>query len=368
MGKKAKIIILLFTVFVLSSKALVFEDQKMAAKIKLGVDYAYNYEFDKAYEIYDTLVKVYPRHPARFLYRAMLIYWEEFPIVPESFAHKDFENNLTHAISISESWLEKDEDNHVAVFYSLIGRLMLMQFYADNGISNRVIPHITKTYRHAMKGIDNKEVLSEFYFSTGIYNYYREAYPEAHPIYKPLVFFFPKGNKVKGIDQLEFCWENAVFTSPEAMSFLAYIHLYFEHDYYSGINYTRELRERFPNNLHYISYHIQMLLLKGNYRKAMLEIDLMRNRANDDTYYILLAEVYSGIIQEKEFKNYKKAEKHHLRAINLSEEFGDFINTPLSYSYFSLSRIYANKELSDKAKDYRKKAKDIAPYPDINFD
>ena len=62
---------------------------------------------------------------------------------------------------------------------------------------------------------------SDFYFFTGVYNYYREAYPEAYPVYKPLALLFPKGSKTKGLEDLLIASKNSIFLKAEAFSFLS---------------------------------------------------------------------------------------------------------------------------------------------------
>ena len=63
-------------------------------------------------------------------------------------------------------------------------------------------------------------VYPDFYFFTGLYNYYREAYPEAHPIYKVLAFLFPRGDREKGSAELQNAGANSIMLKAEAYSFL----------------------------------------------------------------------------------------------------------------------------------------------------
>lgn len=45
-----------------------------------------------------------------------------------------------------------------------------------------------KAYDYVMDGFKYMQHNPEFYFSSGLYNYYMIRYPEDHPIVKPVVF------------------------------------------------------------------------------------------------------------------------------------------------------------------------------------
>jgi len=53
----------------------------------------------------------------------------------------------------------------------------------------KAVSYARKAYAFMKIGIKNTERQPEFLYSSGIYNYYRVAYPELHPIIKPLMVF-----------------------------------------------------------------------------------------------------------------------------------------------------------------------------------
>jgi len=80
---------------------------------------------------------------------------------------------------------------------NLCARGMLLMFYAENDLIMEVIPLTISAYKYLRRAFDFASICTDLYYFTGVYNYYREAYPEAHPVYKTLAFLFPKGNKTK---------------------------------------------------------------------------------------------------------------------------------------------------------------------------
>ena len=65
-------------------------------------------------------------------------------------------------------------------------------------------------------GFDLMHKNPEFYYTTGLYNYYREQYPESHPGYKTVVWVLAGGDKEKGLQLLHKASKEALFTKTEA--------------------------------------------------------------------------------------------------------------------------------------------------------
>ena len=56
--------------------------------------------------------------------------------------------------------------------------------------------------------------------ATALYNYYAEWISENYAILRPVLMFFPDGNKELGIKQLKTVANNAFYTRTEAQYFL----------------------------------------------------------------------------------------------------------------------------------------------------
>jgi tetratricopeptide (TPR) repeat protein len=65
---------------------------------------------------------------------------------------------------------------------------------------------------------------------------------------EPLMFFFPEGNKERGIDQLNYVAENGKYARIESIYFLATLYYNFEENFQISQQYTEQLVNLFPNN------------------------------------------------------------------------------------------------------------------------
>lgn len=331
------------------------------------MDSIYNLQFGSISELEQDLDKHYPKNPLPPLFSALRIYWEYFPLIPGNEYTGIYIEKITESIERSEKILDKEEDNTEAQFLNLMARLLIMQYYADNHQSSKVIPYVRRAYSMVKKGFKHKDEIRDFNFSTGLYNYYREAYPEKHPVYKPIAYFFKSGDKKLGLKQLEYNAKHGIFLDAESFSFLVYISLNFEGNYKKASKYTRELYQAYPNNLLYLSYRIRTLLLNKKYKKAQELLVILDNSANGNAFFRTMVKLYQAIIEEKKNKNYSKAEQLYSEVIQEAKLFKPFINDRISYAYFGLSRIYKQSD-PDKSEEFRELAEDLSSYKHLTFD
>ncbi|MBN2813505.1 MAG: hypothetical protein JXQ80_05470, partial [Bacteroidales bacterium] len=217
-------------------KAQVLRDTNTFNLMCRGVDYIYNLQFDQAKEIFGKVSRLYPNHPITYVYSGLITYWENYPLIPSSPGRKKFESDLRKAIELCD--LPYDNRDEAEYLVSNIGaRGLLLLFYADNEMSMDVIPLASSTYQYIRKAFDFTGSYDDFYFFTGLYNYYREAYPEAHPVYKPVALLFPKGDRIKGLKELQIAAKGAIVLKAEAYSFLAGIYISFEKNFQQASQY-----------------------------------------------------------------------------------------------------------------------------------
>jgi tetratricopeptide (TPR) repeat protein len=365
--KKILFILILIQPINLIAQESILTDSVFILRLKTEVDSIYNFQFENTEKAYMELEEKYPDHAFTQLFYALMLYWKYFPIVPESKYHDLYVQRIEKAIASAEKILDKDKSNSEAIFFNLMGRMLLMQYYADNGVSSKVIPHLGRAYKMVTAGFDLKKDMIDFNFTTGVYNYYSEAYPEAHPIYKPVAYFFPKGNIKLGLQQLEYNWQNGIFLDAESLFFLVYINLNFEKNYPATLQYLEHLNTSYPNNPLYISYRIQTLLITENYDFASDYINKLKKIDYENDFFLIVSNIYEAIILEKQKHNYLKATKIYAEALKDIEKYGDFGNQYSSFAFYGLSRIYHEKD-KKKEKEYRKIANELSVYPHINFD
>jgi hypothetical protein len=359
-------LILLLCLSTTSLTAQILKDTASLNLIRKWVDYIYNFQYSNADQIYSKINKSYPGHPIDYLLNGMKSYWEHYPLVTSSPERLSFEHDLRICIELSEK-KHNPSDEAEYLLIDLCARGLLLLFYSDNDLSREVIPLASNTYQYIRQAFDFQTGYSDFNFFTGLYNYYREAYPDAHPVYKTLAFLFPKGNKANGINELRNSSQNSIFLKAESSSFLSNICINFENDFEKGMNYSKSLHERYPGNLQYLTDYIRNLLLIKQYDEAEKLITSYNTRT-PNKYCLAQLSVLNGIIQEKKYNDPEKAIEFFNQGIRELSLYGDYGNDFAAYAYFGLSRLSDDKTDKHNKKTYRKKALDLASYKKINFD
>lgn len=352
---------------VVHSGGQVLQDTQTIDMIRNGVRCIYNYEFEQASVVSVYLEKKYPNHTVTYLFRGMTMYWQYFPILPGTPEAEQYETCLGKGMEVAEQNL-KDNEIVAENLLSALGSIgLLLLYYSDNGMSGKVFSMATKAYQWVMRSFDFTHSYKDFYFFTGLYNYYREAYANAHPIYKPLLVFFPHGSTNIGLRQLKSAADSSIFMKAEAVNFLSGIYMSFENNPARALLYSRKLRDAYPQNPQFKAGYIRDLLVIGKYGEAE---SLLKSMANSslNSFHQAQADVFRGIIMEKRYQNLKTAESFYLSGIDKIAPYGTIGNEFSAYGHYGLSRIYQSAGNMKLSRQYRKEARDLSAFDHINFD
>ena len=370
MGNEFKIFIrclaMSFYFSISALNAQILNDTASLNLIKRGVDSIYNMQFKYSEEVYGKISKQYPEHPLVLLFKGTMMYWENYPLLPSSPASAQFEEEMLRCIGLSE----KINNTSIEAEYllaNLCARGLLIQYYANNGLDNEVLPLATTTYRFLKRSFDLTSIYSDFFCFSGLYNYYREVYPDAHPAYKPITFLFRKGNRTKGLEELQIAAKESILLKAESFSDISYLYITYENNYQMATYFSNYLHDLYTYNPEYLAEYIKNLLLIKNYDEAeKLIISSVSHEKNP--YYQSQLSIFTGIIQEKKYRDNKLAQKYYDKGIRDISSFGAYGNEYSAYAYFGLSRISEKSGDKESRKIYHKQALRLADSKKITFD
>jgi hypothetical protein len=344
----------------------ILKDSSSLNLVKKSIDNIYNFRFRESEGYLKKLAAKYPEHPVVYLLNGMQVYWENYPLSDSSSAGVVFENDLRRCISLCEG--KKDNSNEAELLLAnLSARGFLLLFYLDNDLSMSVIPLAASTYKYIRRSFDNTSVFPDFCFFTGIYDYTREAYPEAYPVYKPLAILFPRGDKSKGLNELKYAAKNSIFLKAEAAIFLSDVYLGFENNLEQAYFYSRFLFELYPANAEYLALYIQNSLLTKRYDEAEKLITSTWTSVTNAFYHAQLS-IFRGVLQEKKYKNDRLAEQSYIKGIKDISPFRHYRDEYVAFAYFGLSRISERRGDTNLKKYYRKKAMELTGFGNVSFD
>lgn len=322
--------------------------------------HTYAFAFKEARSIQKDLQTATPDHPAPLFLEALIVYWENFPLAPDTEFSEEFIHLMDQVIELSIALREDTHTYTEGVFFDLFGRAFKAMFWADNGKTGKVIPDLGNMYRYTKKGFELKDEFVEFYFSTGLYNYYIEAYPEAHPGYKPLIAFMHKGDREQGLIQLNYAINHAVFLKVESLLFMSIIQLKYENDLNSASIYAEKLFRDYPENIFYQGHLITILLYQQRFEKVR---GLLQETAQQkDGYSKMIRSLAAAMMAEKESGDVHLARNAYLETIEMAEAFGPFADTYGAIGYMGMSRLSEQQGLERDAANYARQAARLTSY------
>ena len=342
----------------LSCDGQILKDTTAMRLIRKGIDYTYNLQFSEAKKNADEMIRLYPDHPVNHLIKGILIYWENYPIIPNSSAGNSFEETLQKCIVLCEENKNTKREAEI-LLANLSARGMLLLFYSDNNQTRKVIGLASGTYRLIRRSFSYTSVSPDFYFFTGLYNYYREVYPQFHPIYKPIASLFPRGNKEEGLKDLEISAHKSLFLKADSYSFLCWIYLNFEKDFPGSINYIKTLSELYPANKSFSMTYLENLLKMKQYDQAEhLMQSVTVNMKNP--YMLAQIDIMNGMLQELKYRNYSQARADYNSGIIKLSDFGAYANQFTAFGYYGISRICSAEGDQQGMRKNLRKAKDLS--------
>lgn len=343
--KKLITIGLCLSLFAVSAQ--VFENDNIKILVKRGADHIYNSDPDSATFYVDTLDILLPDHPVIPLMRAMTLLWANIPTISEEL-FLQMQDQLSYAIELAELRDPELEEPEM-IFFAMASHGLLAEYYADQGYNLKAVGEANKAYGLMKKGFKIVEEHPEFLFTTGLYNYFREKYPEKHPIYKPLLWFFRGGDIELGLIQLEKACEESVLTQVEAYVYLSYIYLRYEDRPDKAQEYLSKILELYPNNYYAKGKYLESIANPQDITNAPIELiySLMQH---ENPYYKLAGYVFLGYYEEIVIGSDAKAEFAYREALKYGDQLDDHGEYFKGMGYLGLGRLLARKGKNTEAK------------------
>jgi hypothetical protein len=229
----------------------------------------------------------------------------------------------------------------------------------------KAVGEASKAYGLLKEGFSLTEEYPEFLFATGIYNYFREAYPEKYPIVKPFMWLFRSGDKELGINQIKRATEVAIVARIEAYMYITYIYLRYEEKPFLAQAYMKELLQKYPTNEYIQSKYLESLNVPGSYRDLPEEIieGLMMSRRN---YFKLVGYVFKGLQYEKHLGDTNAAFQFYNDAIGIGKELEGYADHYKSLAYLGAARILKTSNKERTSQTYYQMALEYAQTEEVS--
>jgi len=346
------------------STKLLLADLRVQIDATAAINAMYNFDFDESERLYRELRFRYPNHPLSYFLSGLNIWWQIMPNEEDDKYDAKFLLYMDKTIQIADPMLESPDTRTEAAFF-------LAAAYGFKGrlYSNR--SSWTKAASAGKSALDNIEISKkesylspELLFGEALYNFYSVWIPENYGFLKPIMMFFPKGDKELGLKQLKEVSSFAFYTRIEGQVFLMRILASEYSNYTEALRVAKYLHNTYPNNPIFHRYYVRYLYSTHQYTKmepqakqllARIDSSMLGYEATSGRY----AAFFLGQMYESR-KELEEAKFYYKRAVAFGEENEAYETGYFLYSLLGLGKI-ADKEGDKKAlKEYLKKIKKYA--------
>lgn len=346
-----------------SEHIILIADMQLQIDINQAMNDMYNFKFDKAEQQFRWLKQKYGWHPLPYFLLGLSEWWKIMPNIDNRDNDDKFMAYMDTVVNISERLHampkhEVEASFFLAAAYGFIGRLHSSE-ERKNWTKSAVAGKNALKYMQESEGMH--DLSPELLFGDALYNYFSVWVPENYPLLKPILAFFPKGDKELGIKQLKEVSFNAFYTRTEAQVFLMRILGGYESKPREALQISQYLHETYPDNPYFHRYYARLLYGSGKYIQARpIAEDIIEKIDSGMAGYEETSGRYAAFFlgQICQARNENDiAKTYYLRAIEFSEAIGANDTGYYHYSLLSLGRLYAKEGDNKKAKSYFKAVK-----------
>ncbi|MEP1034881.1 tetratricopeptide repeat protein [Ekhidna sp.] len=328
-----------------------------------AINSMYNFEFTKAHNHFNYLQKKYPWHPLPYLLKGLNYWWR---IVP-NYNNQEWDEQFLAYMDTTKYLAENVKENYneiegaffLAAAYAFEGRL-----YSERREYRKAAFAGGRSLKYLGECQGYEEYSPELLFGDALFNYYAEWIREEYPLLRPIMVFFPKGDKDKGIGQLKEVARNAFYSRTEAQYYLMRILATEENDIAGALQVAEYLNEQFPGNAYFHRYYARLLYQTGRYSKAeKVSLEILERIDSAQVGYEENSGRYAcfflGHVNEIR-RNYSKAKAYYLQGLSYAEQAQATTMGYYFYSLLHLGQIAEAEEDIELAKEYYTRVKKSA--------
>ena len=250
------VLLILLTSQVWAQYSMINSNPAGRSLLTAGLDQVYNLKFAAAETTFSRLSNLAPQHPAVDLLRGVSLFYQWFPARTSVALKRQCIQQLERAARKADDWqetLKKSGKGEVtaqpeAMFIYFTAQAMLAKVSHYEHENLATIRYAKNAYPFIQKGKTFQQHYPDFYLSTGLYNFYREVYPEIHPFYKTVAWVMTAGNKQLGLNQLLMATRQALFVRTEAILYLTHLLTDYGNKPAEALPYLAQLMVRYPDN------------------------------------------------------------------------------------------------------------------------
>ncbi len=337
-------------------------DKDIQLELGGAVQNLYNFKFAKADKQFYSLRRRYPQHPMAYFLLGLSTWWKMMPnSVTDTRYDKTFLAYLDTAQTKAEALYQADNHNYEACFFLAGAYGFEARLHSERHSWRKATTASRKALIYLEKSREANGLSAEFLFGEGLFNYYAVWIGEEYPWLRPVLFFFPKGNRELGLAQLRQAGQNAFYTGTEAKFFLTTI-LDSDREKQpesreASYQLARQLTTQFPDNSRFQLDYAKLCFSLGKFAesetacRSVLEKYAI-GQVGYEAYNGRAAAYIMGYLMQFKYKDLTQAKDYYQRCIVYSEQSGMAKKSYYIFAEAGLARLAVQSKDVPTARHY----------------
>ncbi|ARS36350.1 tetratricopeptide repeat protein [Pontibacter actiniarum] len=339
-------------------KGMLLLNKDVQYELEGAVDNMYNFKYERAEKQFKSLRRRYPEHPLPYFLMGLSQWWKIVPTNIQTLKYDDlFFAYMDTTIQKAEAMYDADDSNVEAAFFLAASYGFTARLHSERSNWRKATVDSKRSLDFMEKAKAGNGLSPEFLFGEALFNYYAVWIPENYPMLRPVLVFFPNGDKRLGLKQLSFVANSGFYTGTESKLFLMKILANEEKDMEGALKIAEDLALKYPDNAYFARFYARLLFVQGHFTKAeRVSLDILQKLEQNMPGYEPVSGRYASYIlayiNQHKYRDFEKAKQYYQGAIAFAEmtnerDSGYFIN-----SYLNLARIAKQQKDRAAAKKY----------------
>ncbi len=248
-----------FANFSFAQTKVLIKDAFFEIDAKRAIDSLYNRNPEAADELLEPWREKYPDHPLWLLWEGMEVWWEVLEDLDDHSLDREFIARMQQADYEAGKILRSQPGHPDALIIRSVANGYIARVHANREEWMTSMQFGKNAYQAHQELLRVAPDLSDNHFAEGMKLYYAAYVPEEYPVVKAVSWFFPEGDKERGLEELRYASKHGVFARPESQYFLASILHHYEGEHDQAKQIFKNLVEAYPDNGYYRCEYLQIL-------------------------------------------------------------------------------------------------------------
>lgn len=342
----------------IDTKGWLLLDKDIQLELDGAVQNIYNFKYDRAEKQFRSLRRRYPNHPMPYFLLGLNTWWKIMPTTFQSTQYdKAFFAYMDTAATKGQKLFDADNNNYEASFFLSASYGFSARLHGERHDWRKATVNSRRSLNYLKKSQEANGLSPEFQFGQALFNYYAVWIGENYPLLKPVLLFFPKGDKRLGMQQLRSVAANGFYTGTEARVYLMRILKNEENNAEEALPVARSLATTFPDNGYFQRFYALLAYDQGEFsdcERVSREILDKINKGMPGYEGISgrYASYFLGYLMQNRYRDIAKAKDYYQRCIVFAESTGDTSGGFYLFSNMNLARLAVKERDPAAAKRY----------------